>query len=105
MQERVRLIWIRGLIYPRLSLNIVRETAAYLEAEEVPFVVIRDRVSRWNYGSNTWSTEYVLSQPISVGFNSIAVRTDPGEVIVGCAGGDCKDYRQIERLLGYYEAV
>lgn len=94
VQDRVRLIWVRGVVFPWLSLNIVRETATFLESEDVPFVVLKGEISRWSYKSSDWSTECVLSQTISVGFNSIAVRTDPGEVIVCCAGAECKGIRR-----------
>jgi len=90
VQDRVRLLWTRELIYPRLSLNITREVTTYLETEEVPFVVLRDKVSRWDWKSAQWTTEFELTQTIPLSFNSIAVRTDPGEVTVACAGADCR---------------
>lgn len=72
----------------------MRETATFLESEDVPFVVYKGEISRWNYKSGDWSSECVLSQTIAVGFNSIAVRTDPGEVIVCCVGAECKALRR-----------
>lgn len=90
VQDRVRLIWVRRVLFPQLSLNILREVAGFLESEDVPLVACKGEITRWNYKSGNWTTECVLSQTISVGFNSIVVRTDPGEVIVCCAGGDCK---------------
>lgn len=90
IRDRVRLIWVRRLIYPQLSLNITREVATYLETEEVPFVVLRDSVSRWDYKSALWWTEFELNQTIPLSFNSIAVRTGSAEVTVACAGSDCR---------------
>ena len=83
-------MWLHRLALSVLSRNIVREVIAYFDNDERPFVVRADSICMWNAELKEWTAAFELSERVQVSFNSIAVRTDSAEFIVGCAGPECK---------------